>query len=247
MFETGTNQWRRFTSWPPEGLRDTSLYATQHGALVHDTPAPGDASDAFESDPARPVPYTEAIADGMTKEYMTDDQRFAGRRPDVLVYRTEPLTEPLTIAGPIQAELWVSTSGTDADWIVKLVDVFPDDTPTPEDADKPSKPMGGYQMMVRSEAFRGRFRESYVQPKPFVPDEPTLVAFPLQDVLHTFAKGHRILVQIQSTWFPLVDRNPQTYVDNIFKARAEDFRKATHKVYRSAEHPTRIRFGVLTN
>ena len=245
MFETGTNTWRKFTSWPPEDLHDTSLYVTQHGALVHDVPASGEAADAFESDPARPVPYTEAITTGMTKEYMTDDQRFAGRRPDVLVYRTEPLTDPLTIAGPIQAELWVSTSGTDADWMVKLVDVFPDDTPTPEGADKPEKPMGGYQMMVRSEAFRGRFRESYAQPKPFVPDEPTLVSIPLQDVLHTFAKGHRILVQIQSTWFPLVDRNPQTYVDNIFKARAEDFRKATHKVYHSAEHPTRIRFGAL--
>ncbi len=245
MFETGTNTWMKFTSWPPERLQDTSLYLTQHGLLAHDVPAAGDAVDSFESDPARPVPYTEAIVDGMTKEYMTDDQRFAGRRPDVLVYRTEPLSEPVTIAGPIQADLWVSTTGTDADWMVKLVDVFPDDTPTPEGADASEKPMGGYQMMVRSEAFRGRFRESYAQPKPFVPDEPTLVSVPLQDVLHTFAKGHRILVQIQSTWFPLVDRNPQTYVDNIFKARAEDFRKATHKVFRSAEHPTRIRFGVL--
>jgi putative CocE/NonD family hydrolase len=245
MFETGANQWRRFTSWPPEGLRDTSLYVTQHGLLVHDTPPTGDAADTFESDPARPVPYTEAISDGMTKEYMTDDQRFAGRRPDVLVYRTDPLPEPVTIAGPIQADLWVSTTGTDADWMVKLVDVFPDDTPAPEGADPTERPMGGYQMMVRSEAFRGRFRESYAQPKPFVPDEPTLVTVPLQDVLHTFAKGHRIMVQIESTWFPLVDRNPQTFVDNIFKARAEDFRKATHKVYRSAEHPTRIRFGML--
>jgi putative CocE/NonD family hydrolase len=245
MFETGTNTWMKFAAWPPERLLETSLYLTQHGALAHDVPAAGDAADTFDSDPAHPVPYTEAIATGMTKEYMTDDQRFAGRRPDVLTYRTEPLSEPVTIAGPIQAELWVSTTGTDADWMVKLVDVFPDDTPTPEGADAPDKPMGGYQMMVRSEAFRGRFRESYAQPKPFVPDQPTLVSFPLQDVLHTFGKGHRILVQIQSTWFPLVDRNPQTYVDNVFKARAEDFRKATHKVYRSAEHPTRIRFGVL--
>jgi putative CocE/NonD family hydrolase len=267
VFETGANRWRTFDHWPPNEIQERLLYA--HGGprgsgieglspllpdreevMTADTFEPSnrvggteDWCDQFTSDPERPVPYTEAITTGMTKEYMTDDQRFAARRPDVVAYQTEPLEEDLTIAGPIQAELWVSTSGTDSDWIVKLVDVFPDDAPNDEDT--PARPMAGYQMMVRSEAFRGRFRESYSQPKPFVKGEPTKVAFPLQDVLHTFKKGHRLMVQIQCTWFPLVDRNPQTYVDNIFEAKASDFRTARQVVYRSKKHPTCIRFGAL--
>jgi putative CocE/NonD family hydrolase len=180
----------------------------------------------------------------MTSEYMTDDQRFAARRPDVAVYQTVMLAKDTTLAGPVLAQLCVSTSGTDSDWVVKLIDVFPNDA-----KDYPNmtqgKHLGGYQMMVRSEVIRGRFRNSYEHPEPFVANEPTVVKLPLQDVLHTFAKGHRIMVQIQSTWFPLVDRNPQKYVPNIFLADDKDFTKTTQRVYRSKKHPTRLDVGVL--
>ena len=182
----------------------------------------------------------------MTRAYMTDDQRFAGRRPDVLVYQTDVLEADVTLAGPVLADLWVSTSGTASDWVVKLIDVLPHDTPDPTGVGRRSRMrMGGYQMMVRSEVIRGRFRNSHESPEPFEPDKPTNVELPLQDVLHTFQKGHRIMVQIQSTWFPLVDRNPQKYVDNIFEADEDDFIVATQRVYRSREHPTRLRVGVI--
>ena len=175
---------------------------------------------------------------------MTDDQRFASRRPDVLVYQTEALEEDVTLAGPVIAELWVSTSGTDSDWIVKLIDVFPGDTPDHRGL-RPYERMGDYQMMVRSEVIRGRFRNSHERPEPFVPNEPTMVRLPLQDVLHTFKRGHRIMVHVQSTWFPLVDRNPQKYVDNIYLADEEDFIKATQRVHRSSRCPSRLQVGVL--
>ncbi len=202
------------------------------------------AFDEFVSDPSKPAPFTQAIAKGMTREYMVEDQRFAARRPDVLAYQTAPLEEELTLAGPITAELWVSTSGTDSDWIVKLIDVFPGDAKDPEDLPS-GVHMGGYQMMVRSEVIRGRYRSSYERPEPFVPNEPTKVTLELLDVLHTFQKGHRIMVQIQSTWFPLVDRNPQKYVPNIFQADAADFITATHRVYRTPPQATRLIVGVL--
>jgi putative CocE/NonD family hydrolase len=249
VFETGENQWRRFDTWPPspaDGCEGASLYLSAHGALTIDE-APMESSDAFDefiSDPAKPIPFTEAITTSMTKEYMTDDQRFAARRPDVLMYQTDVLENDVTLAGPIQAELWVSTSAEDADWIVKVIDVLPPDAKEPEGFIV-MRPLGGYQMMVRSEVIRGRYRNSYEQPEPFVPGEATLVDLELQDVLHTFKRGHRIMVQIQSTWFPLVDRNPQKWVDNIFEADDADFIKATHRVYRSAEHPTRLRVSVL--
>jgi len=201
--------------------------------------------DEYVSDPAKPVPFTEDISTDVPKPYMTDDQRFAARRPDVLVYQTEPLAEPVTLAGPIHADLWVSTSGTASDWIVKLIDVFPPDAADHEGL-PPGRHMGGYQMMVRSEVFRGRFRSSYEQPEPFVPNEPTRVAFELQDVLHTFQAGHRIMVQIQSTWFPMADRNPQKYVPNIFLADEEDFIKTAQRVYHSPGHPTHLRVGILS-
>jgi putative CocE/NonD family hydrolase len=162
----------------------------------------------------------------------------------VLAYQTGVLQEDLTIAGPVVADLWVSTSGTASDWIVKLIDVFPDATSDPEGLPR-GMHMGGYQMMVRSEVIRGRFRNSPEHPEPFVPNEPTQVVLPLQDVLHTFQRGHRVMVQIQSTWFPLVDRNPQTYVDNIFEADEADFVRATQRIYRSSQHPSRIRVGIL--
>jgi putative CocE/NonD family hydrolase len=173
----------------------------------------------------------------MPNEYMTDDQRFAARRPDVLVYQTEPMKDDLVIAGPLDVDLWVSTTGSDADFIVKLIDVFPD---SPDAANQP-----GYQMMLRSEVFRGRYRNSFEKPEPFKPGEVAQVKIELLDVLHRFQKGHRLMVQIQSTWFPLVDRNPQKFVPNIYLAKPEDFTKATHRIHRSAEHPTSIRFGAV--
>jgi hypothetical protein len=246
VFETGANRWRTFDEWPPAGLAEESLYLRADRGLSF---APLEAAmgtwDEYVSDPAEPVPYTQDIAIGMTREYMTDDQRFAARRSDVLAYQTDALEEDITLAGPVIADLWVSTSGTSSDWIVKLVDVFPPDAPDHDGLPR-GMHMGEYQMMVRSEVIRGRFRNSYELPEPFVPNRPTHVVLPLQDVLHTFQEGHRIMVQIQSTWFPLVDRNPQKYVDNIFEAEEEDFVKATQRVYRSQEYPSHLLVGVLS-
>ncbi len=256
IFNTGANTWRRFDVWPPSGAQPRALYLADAGGLQDRPGAGGDGYDAFVSDPDHPVPFSEDLDVGMTREYMTDDQRFAARRPDVLVYQTPPLTEDMTIAGPLTAELWVSTSQTDADWVVKLIDVLPPDAARDEEEAARFKelaqeegfvlrPLGGYQMMVRSEVLRGRFRDGYDAPKPFTPDQPTLVKIPLQDVLHTFKAGHRVMIQIQSSWFPLVDRNPQKYVPNIFKARARDFVSATHKLYRARERASRISFTTL--
>jgi putative CocE/NonD family hydrolase len=234
---------------------------TQHGITQHDGTQNGDAErgsvvgstdassdvdddayDEFVSDPDKPVPYTMEITSGWAKKYMTEDQRFAAWRPDVLVYQTEPLERDVTIAGPIQADLWVSTSAGDADWVVKLIDVLPGEIPNTDDG---AEDLGGTQRLVRAEVFRGRFRESYERPLPFKPDQPTRVSFELLDVLHTFQRGHRMMVQVQSSWFPFIDRNPQKYVPNIFEASESDFIKATHRVYRSPEYPSRIEFGVL--
>lgn len=201
-------------------------------------------STSFISDPNKPVPFTEVTATGMTREYMTDDQRFAGRRPDVLVFQTEPLAEDLTLAGPLMTHLKVSTTGTDADWVVKLIDVYPPDHEDYAHNHKEIK-MGNFQQMVRSEVIRGRFRNSYETPEPFTPNEKTDISLPLQDVLHTFKKGHRVMIQVQSTWFPIVDRNPQKYVPNIWLAEEEDFIKATHTVYHSSPEATRIEVMVL--
>jgi putative CocE/NonD family hydrolase len=245
VFETGANSWRQFDHWPPRSLEKKKLHFHANGKLSFDPPGSDEAAfDEYVSDPHKPVPFSEAITVAMTREYMTDDQRFAARRPDVLVYQTEVLDRAVTLAGPLQAELYVSTTGTDADWIVKLIDVFPPDakSPAPRAQDRP---LGGYQMMVRSEVIRGRFRNSYEKPEPFVPGEPTRVRLELQDVLHTFAPGHRIMVQVQSTWFPLVDRNPQKFVPNIFLADDKDFIKATQRVYRSRQQPSCLHVGVL--
>ncbi len=240
MYETGSNKWLSFSTWPPENTIAKSFFLGTDGTLRSEK-EDGDPYREFVSDPSKPVPYTELITIGMSPQYMTDDQRFAGRRPDVLVYQTPPLTEEVTIAGKLGVNLHVSTTATDADWVVKLIDVYPDDHPDYEG--NPSFiHMGGYQQMVRSEVFRGRYRNSYEHPEPFVPGEVTTVHFPLQDVLHTFGKGHRIMIQVQSTWFHLVDRNPQNYVENIYlDAREKDFIAATHRVYGSSV----IRFRVL--
>ncbi|MHC4909629.1 MAG: CocE/NonD family hydrolase, partial [Planctomycetota bacterium] len=243
VFETGANRWQSFDEWPPAAASTRRLYFGAGGTL---SGARGErqASDVFISDPAKPVPFTEAIARGMTREYMTDDQRFAARRPDVLVYQTDVLTEPVTIAGPIIADLWVSTTGGDADWIVKLIDVLPGDAPD-TDATARYRRMGGYQQMVRSEVIRGRYRNGYDKPEPFRPGRPTSVVLPLQDVLHTFQPGHRIMVQVQSTWFPLVDRNPQSWVENIFEAEEDDFIAAEHGVFHGGRRASHLRFGVI--
>jgi len=243
MFETGTNRWRKFDSWPPT-VQTAKLYARADSRLSFDPPPDEPAFDEFPSDPNRPVPYTEEMTTAMSQAYMTDDQRFASRRPDVVVYQTPPLKKDLTLAGPVRAEMFVSTSGSDSDWAVKLIDVFPDDIKYPEPPSK--RKMGGYQMMVRSEVIRGRFRDSYARPEPFVPNQPARVSLELQDVLHTFQKGHRIMIQIHSTWFPLVDRNPQTYVPNIFLAEEKDFVKTMQRVHRSYRLPTSIQVGILS-
>ena len=254
MFEGGTNQWRTFDAWPPRQAQEKTLYFRQAGGLSFSPPTSGDNErrmpninfefDQFGSDPAHPVPFTEATNVGMTREYMTDDQRFASRRPDVLTYQTPPLDEDLTLAGPIEAKLQVATTGTDADWVVKIIDVYPDNTPdNPRTA--PGVHLGGYQQMVRSEVMRGRFRDSFTIPKPFVANEITTVPFTVQDLLHTFKKGHRLMVQVQSTWFPLVDRNPQKYVPNIFEANETDFQVATHKLYHNPAHASQLVVKVL--
>lgn len=243
MFETGANRWRRFEQWPPAGPA-RQLFPDSDGALSFSEPTADKAYDAYVSDPAKPVPYTEEITNRWSTNYMAADQRFAARRPDVLVYRTAPLAEDLTIAGPLEASLWVSTSGTDGDFVVKLIDEYPPDAVRADDNGEPEA-IGGMQLMVRSEIFRGRFRDSYEHPKPFVPDQPTLVKIPLQDVLHTFKRGHRITIQVQSSLFPFFDRNPQTYIDNIFDAEAADFKPAEVRLYRDRAHPTHIQFHVL--
>jgi putative CocE/NonD family hydrolase len=252
LFETGTNRWRTFDAWPPASASSRSLYLREGGALSFQAPAPGNFAEAFDeyvSDPAKPVPFIERLATDRTHDYMIQDQRFVARRPDVLVYQTEPLSADLTIAGPVRPSLWVSTTGTDSDFVVKLIDVYPDDAPetaasTGTGLLRAGDSMGGYQQLVRGDVMRGKFRDSLEQPEPFVPGEPTRIEFEMLDVLHTFRKGHRIMVQIQSSWFPLVDRNPQTFVD-IYHASEADFRKATERVYRSAQAASYVEVNVL--
>jgi uncharacterized protein len=250
VFEAGSDRWRNFPSWPPPGTREMRLFLQEGGKLAFDkAPAPADAATAFDeylSDPARPVPYTQNPEQGWSATYVTEDQRFASRRPDVLVYQSEPLDHDVTLAGPLAAELFVSTTGTDADWVVKLIDVSPGVMPGWTEADDRSgKPnLGAQQILVRGEPMRGRYRESGSAPKPFTPGEVTPVKFPINDVFYTFKRGHRMMIQIQSSWFPFIDRNPQTYV-NIFQAKASDFVKATHKVYRAPATPSALVVRVL--
>ncbi|HVR29452.1 MAG TPA: CocE/NonD family hydrolase [Thermoanaerobaculia bacterium] len=249
MFETGTNRWRRHDSWPPAETRTRRLFLGPEGSLGFEplasigSGASGDAGfDEYTSDPARPVPFLPYTAVGMPDDYMTEDQRFAGRRPDVLVYETEPLEGDLAIAGPIGVELWVSTSGTDSDFVVKLIDAYPVDYPDPDPDDR--TPMGGYRQLVRGEPFRAKFRESFTEPTPMTPGEPTRIVFSMPDVSHVFRRGHRVVVQVQSSWFPLVDRNPQTFT-HIPQAAPEQFRAATQRVYRSPEMSSAIEIRVL--
>lgn len=247
VFRTGANQWERYASWPPKNLATRTLYFQPQGGLRFDAkPVAAKGFAEYVSDPAKPVPYTTEIMTGWSRDYVAADQRFAASRPDVLVYQTKPLPEDTTIAGPIKAKLWVSTTGTDADFVVKLIDVYPDDLPTSaEDRAAGRKPRGGLQQLVRGEPMRARFRNSFEKPEPMVPGRPTAVDYQLNDVLHTFKKGHRIMVQVQSSWFPFIDRNPQKYVPNIYKATDADFIKATHRLYQNAQYSTALEVGVL--
>jgi uncharacterized protein len=238
LFETGTNQWRRFDTWPPAKATRRSLYFAAGGKLSFSADAaPG--FDEYVSDPAKPA----GIGAGMPGDYMTYDQRFASRRADVVTYQTEPLDRDITIAGPITAALSVSTTGTDSDFVVKLIDVYPDDFPNPDPNPKDLH-MGGYQQLVRGEPFRGKFRNGLSKPEAFTPGKAAKIEFRMPDVCHSFRPGHRIMVQIQSTWFPLVDLNPQQFL-NIPTAKAEDFRKATERVYRGGEDGSRLRVIVM--
>ena len=241
VFETGTNVWRKYDSWPPKNFVPQSFYFQREGRLTADSPketSNNDMFDEYPSDPSKPVPYLDKVTIGMAKEYMTADQRHASRRPDVLVYQTEIFETDQTVGGPIQVELNVSTSGTDSDWIVKLIDVYPDDYPDPKENPTQVK-MGGYQQLVRGDVFRGKFRKSFEKPEPFVPNQPERIQFTIPDINHVFRPGHRMMVQVQSSWFPLIDRNPQKFVD-IYKAKPADFQTATQRVYRSASMPSRI-------
>ncbi len=244
MFETGSNQWRSYDSWPPKNVEQKSLYIESNGRLSFSVPVARDGVDEYVSDPFKPVPFIENVDIGMTREYMTDDQRFASRRPDVLSYQTDVLMDDVTVAGPLQADLFVSTTGTDADFIVKLIDVHPDDAKDVE-PNPTNFRTAGYQMLVRGEPFRARFRNGFDRPEPMKPGEATRIEFKLPDVNHTFQKGHRIMLQIQSTWFPLVDRNPQRFVPNIFMAEEGDFQKATQRVYRTRDRATSVKLNVI--
>ena len=242
MFETGTNEWARFDQWPPQKSTERSLYFGPAGSLSFTAPS-APAYDEYISDPSKPVPLTGEIGDGFPSDYMTYDQRFAARRTDVLVYQTEPLEKDVTIAGPIRSLLQVSTSGTDSDFVVKLIDVYPNDYPDPNP--NPNRVhMGGYQQMVRGEPFRGKFRNGFDKPAPFIPGKPAQIDFAMPDICHVFRAGHRIMVQIQSSWFPLTDRNPQVFLD-IPSAKASDFQKATERIYHGGPEGSRIRVRVL--
>ncbi len=244
MFETGNNVWRAFKKWPPADIKTSTLYLHNNSTLNTNKPIKSESFTKFISDPTKPVPYTEEITTGMTKEYMTDDQRFTSKRPDVIYFQTDTLTSKQTLAGKIKVSLYVSTDKSAADWIVKLIDVYPEDFKN-FDHNENHIVMAGYQQMVRSEVFRGRYRNSFEYPEPFEPNKISLVEFELQDLLHTFKQGHRIMIQIQSSWFPLVDINPQNYVDNIYKADRKDFVTAIHKVYSSIDAPSSIEYTIL--
>ena len=239
IFFTGENNWKNLPQWPPaEVTYQTMVIGTNNElsfnpAFMAKKTATGMRYSEYVSDPAKPVPYTEDVHFRRTREYMTDDQRFASRRPDVLSFETPTLNEDLTLAGPVIANLLTSISTTDADFVVKIIDVFPDTFNYPADSKSNGNnyTMGGYQMLVRGEIMRGKFRNSFEKPVPFVPNQATTVSFELPDVAHTFKKGHRMMIQIQSSWFPLADRNPQKFID-IYKANESDFQKASIKIYK---------------
>ena len=245
IFETGRNEWHRLDSWPPKNAVKQTLYFSADGKLSPDPPAAGSTSDFDEyvSDPNKPVPFFNQITNYMAYEYMVGDQRFAATRPDVLVYQTDPLEQDFTIVGPLETLLFVSTTGTDSDFDVKLIDVYPGSFPNPQ-PNPTSVRMGGYQQLVRGEPFRGRFRKGFDKPLPFEPGKPDKIEFRMPAVYHTFRRGHRVMVQVQSTWFPLTDRNPQKFV-KVSEARESDFQKVMERVYHSAKMPSSLTVKVL--
>ena len=262
VFETGSNVWRTYDAWPPKNAAPKTLYFHPGGKLSFDSPttdppsaseksAAHDEYDEYVSDPAHPVPFVGYITSTIPQRYMVDDQRFASTRADVLTYQTEPLTEDVTIAGPISPKLKVTTTGTDSDFDVKLIDVYPNNYPDPVEShdgehllDAPPVKMGGYQELLRGEPMRGKFRNNWEHPEPFTPGKLAEVNFIMPDLNHTFRKGHRIMVQVQSSWFPLTDRNPQTFTD-IPNARPEDFKPATERIYHSLEAASGVEVLVL--
>jgi len=254
VFETGTNVWRQYSSWPPQQAQPATLYLQPKGGLKWSAPESAAAEfDEYVSDPDRPVPYIAYNSVRVPQEYMVSDQRFASTRPDVLVYQTEPLDSDVTIAGPVKPKLFVSTSGTDSDFVVKLIDVYPNDYPEPEapagekpanDVSLPKATMAGYQQLVRGEPMRAKFRHSWETPEPMTPGKVEEIDFSMPDVLHTFRRGHRIMVHVQSSWFPLTDRNPQTFV-NIPDAKPEDFQKATERLFHWKMQPSGIAVQVI--
>jgi putative CocE/NonD family hydrolase len=243
IFETGTNVWRHYETWPPKNTQTKTLFFQSGGTLAFEPANERPGYDEYVSDPSHPIPFVETQSTSVPQTYMDADQRFASKRPDVEVYQTEPLEEDMTVTGSVSPKLWVSSSGTDSDFVVKLIDVYPmnypDPVPNPRDVH-----MGGYQQMVRGEPFRAKFRKSFEKPEPLESNKPTAIHFDLPSINHTFRRGHRIMVQIQSTWFPLIDRNPQKFV-NIPDAKPEDFQKATQRVYRGGEHASAIVLPVL--
>jgi len=258
VFFSGENKWRRLETWPLTGVEYKNLYLKCSGVLSfentsnffkpEDRPKRPACYMEYVSDPAHPVPYTEDVHMGRTREYMTDDQRFASRRTDVLTYSTGVLEADLTLGGPLVADLMASISTTDADFVVKLIDVFPDDfkydTTQYGKGNGLSYPMGGYQMLVRGEIMRGKFRNSFAKPEPFVPGQVTEVKYTLPDVAHTFKKGHKLMIQIQSSWFPLADRNPQTFTD-IYHCDDKDFQKSTIRIYNDAQNQSKIILPII--
>ncbi|MEI8060215.1 MAG: CocE/NonD family hydrolase, partial [Ferruginibacter sp.] len=252
IFFSGENEWKTFQQWPPINASNKNLFVTNDGGLSFDNAATSkqESFSEYISDPAHPVPYTEDVHLGRTREYMTDDQRFASRRTDVLTYSTAILNNDITLAGPLVADLMVSISTTDADFVVKLIDVFPDDFKYDEatygKGNGKDYPMGGYQMLVRGEIMRGKFRNSFETPEPFVPGKITEVKYSLPDVAHTFKKGHKLMIQIQSSWFPIADRNPQKYTD-IYHCDDSDFQKSTIKIFHDGSNQTKFILPILNN
>ncbi|RZK55997.1 MAG: CocE/NonD family hydrolase [Pedobacter sp.] len=243
IFITGSNQWKKFDKWPPATTESRNLYLQPNGKLSFEKVGRTDSWTEYVSDPNNPVPYQAGVQERRTREYMIDDQRFAARRPDVKTYQTDALVEDITLTGTLLANLVVSTTGTDADYVVKLIDVYPEDEPNPVPNPK-NIIMGGYQMLVRGEIMRGKYRNSFEKPEAFTPNAITKVNYALPDVAHTFKKGHKIMIQIQNTWFPLADRNPQKFMD-IYQANPEDFQKATHKIYHDTNNSSFLTVEVL--
>jgi len=253
VFETGSNVWKMYPAWPPPAAEAKMIYFQPGGGLDWKAPKAADSKDEYVSDPAHPVPFTQYVAEAdVPQRYMDDDQRFATRRGDVLVYESAPLKEDVTVVGPVKPRLKIASTGTDSDFDVKLIDVYPENYKDPTAGDDEGKRvttatpvfMQGYQMMVRGEPFRAKFRNSWETPEPLVPGKMTDVDFTMQDVNHTFLKGHRIMVQVQSSWFPLTDRNPQEFMD-IAKAKPEDFKKATETVFHEAGAASGVELMVM--